>query len=107
MRYFLVTYVQRPHGKLDEQTQVVRNLRRRDIQMSNIILDFRDMKVVACHAQGMSVPRNWDAIHDYFLQHYEATFRRLHAENGRTLTIDRDPPGDSAVQVDDQPELSA
>ena len=91
MRYFLVTYVRRPNGQLDEQTEVVRNLRRRDLQMSNIILDFRDMKVVACSAQGISVPKNWDSIHDFFLKHYENIFRRLHEENGRTLIIEKDP----------------
>lgn len=90
MRYFLVTYVRRPNGKIDEQTQVVKNLRQRDWQMANVILDFKEMKVLAASAQGTSVPKNWDSVHDYYLQYYESTFRRLHQENGREITIEKD-----------------
>ena len=90
MRYFLVTYVKRPNGKLDEQTAVVRNLKRSDYQLRNIILDFRDMKVLSCHVDGITVPKNWDSIHNYFLLHYEAVFRRLHEENGRQLIVENE-----------------
>ena len=98
MRYFLVTYVKRPNGKIDEQTQVVRNLRRRDWQMANVILDFKDMKVLNCSAQGVNVDKNWDSIHNYFLQYYEATFKRLHEENGRTIVIEKNDPATESQQ---------
>lgn len=92
MRYFLVTYVRRPNGKIDEQTEVVRNLRKRDWQMANVILDFKEMKVLACSAQGITVNKNWESIHNYFIQYYEATFKRLHEENGRTIVIEKNDP---------------
>jgi len=97
MRYFLVTYVKRPNGKLDEQTAVVRNLKRSDYQLRNIILDFRDMKVLSCHADGVTVPKNWDSIHNYFLLHYESIFRRLHEENGRQLIVEDELPAPAQV----------
>ena len=92
MRYFLITYVRRPNGKIDEQTQVTKNLRQRDWQMANVILDFKELKVLAASAQGVNVPKNWDSVHNYFLQFYESTFRRLHQENGRELLIEKDEP---------------
>ena len=88
MRYFLITYVKRPSGKIEEQTEVVTKLRRRDWQMANIILDFKDMKVLACSANGVNVPKNWESVHGYFLKFYESTFKRLHVENGRELIIE-------------------
>ena len=93
MRYFLITYVKRPNGKVDEQTQVANRLRTKDWQMANVILDFQDMKVLAASAQGVNVPKIWDSVHDYYLQFYESTFRRLHLENGRELILEQNEPG--------------
>ena len=89
MRYFLITYVKRPNGKIDEQTSVVKNLKSRDWQMANVILDFKDMKVLAASAQGSTVPKIWESVHNYYLQFYPAIFERLHEENGRTMTLEQ------------------
>ena len=85
MRYFLVTYVKKPNGQIDEVTSVARNLKKRDLQMVNVILDFRDQKVLACSMDGKTVPRVWDTIVSYYYQHYPTVFERLFQENGHAL----------------------
>jgi len=85
MRYLILTYVTRPNGKIDEQMQVSRNVRRRDLQTANVILDFRELKVVKSSMGGVQVPRDFDRILAYYHQHYASTIDRLLMENGYEL----------------------
>lgn len=82
MRYLLLTYVTRPDGKIDEQMQISRRVRQTDLQTANVILDFRDLKVVKASMGGTAVPRDWDRIVSYYHQHYASTIERLLKENG-------------------------
>jgi len=82
MRYLLLTYVTRPNGKIDEVMVVARNIRPKDIQMCNVILDFRRLEVVKCTMNGTNVPRDWDRVVSYYHKHYESTIERLFKENG-------------------------
>ena len=88
MRYFLITYIRKPSGQMDEMTSVSKSLRKKDLQMANVILDFKDMKVLAASLQGTVIPKNWESVHNFYYQHYKATFDRLHAENGRKVLIE-------------------
>lgn len=88
MRYFLITYIKRPDGKIDESTEVTKRLRPRDYRTVNIVMDFQDMKIQKATMDGQAIPHDWDRIHDYFYQHYKATFDRLHRDNGREVIID-------------------
>ncbi len=76
MRYLLLTYVKKPNGKIDEQIEVSRNLRRHDLQTANVILDFKQLKVLKCSMGGDQVPRDWDRIVGYYHQHYASTIKR-------------------------------
>lgn len=85
MRYCLITYVRRPNGQWDETVEVTRNLRRSDRQMKSVIMDFKDCKILKAHVPSQAITlRDWDTIHNYYHQHYENIFERLHFENGRT-----------------------
>ena len=46
MRYFLITYLRKPNGQVDEQVEVTRNIKPRDQQICNVILDFKEKKCV-------------------------------------------------------------
>jgi len=46
MRYLTMTYVTRANGKIDEVMAVTRNIKRSDLQMCNVILDFKKLAVV-------------------------------------------------------------
>lgn len=91
MRYLLLTYVTKPSGQIDEQMEVSRNLRRRDIQTANVILDFKTLSVVKCSMSGTVVPRDWDRIVSYYHQHYASTIERLFKENGYEIVKPEEP----------------
>ena len=82
MRYFVITYIKKPSGQMDEQNQVVRNIRNRDLQMASVILDFRKLEVVKATLNGVVVPKDFNKIVEYYYQHYKSTLDRLFAENG-------------------------
>ena len=94
MRYFVITYIKKPvnrhnpTGGYDESAEVIRNLRKRDIQTASVILDFKEMRVVQCTVSGQIGSRDWETVHNYYLQHYRNVFERLHQENGRTIIVD-------------------
>ena len=70
MRYLLITYYKKPNGQIDESTAVSRNLKKRDIQTCNVILDFHTLSVVKCSMVGTVVPRDWDRIVGYYYPFY-------------------------------------
>ena len=85
MRYPILTYYRKPTGQIDEVMAVSKNIKRRDLQTANIILDFKDQKVVLASMGGQTVPRDWDKIVSYYYQHYASTIERLFEENGHKL----------------------
>jgi hypothetical protein len=82
MRYLLLTYYKKSDGKIDETMTVSRNIKTRDIQTCNVILDFKKLEVVKCSMDGVNVPKDFDRIVQYYHQHYASTIERLFAENG-------------------------
>jgi hypothetical protein len=103
MRYLILTYVTRPNGKIDEQMQLARNIKRRDLQTGNVILDFRELKVVKSSMSGQQVPKDFDRIVAYYYQHYANTIDRLLKENGYELVKNEPQPQEPQVQ---SPEAS-
>lgn len=91
MRYLFLTYVTKPDGKIDEQMEVSRKIRRTDLQTVNVILDFKKLEVVKASMSGNAVPRDWDRIVSYYHQHYASTIERLLAENGYEVIKNEEP----------------
>ena len=87
MRYFVITYLRKANGQIDEATEITKRVRPRDLRCANVIMDFKEMKIIKAMANNMVIPKDWNTIHDYYLQHYEHVFRRLHSENGRSIEI--------------------
>lgn len=85
MRYLLLTYYTKPNGQIDEVMSVSKKLRTKDWQISNVILDFKDQKVLMASVKGMSATKDWDTIVSYYYKHYSATIERLFVENGHDL----------------------
>jgi len=88
MRYLLLTYYTKPSGKIDEVMVVAKKLKSRDWQMTNVILDFKEQKVLTCSVAGLTATRDWDTIVSYYYKHYAATIERLFQENGHVLDIE-------------------
>jgi hypothetical protein len=104
MRYFIVNYLrvmvrkgQKMQEQMDEVVSVRRNLRLKDQQTAAVILDFRKQQVVQASMDGVTVPRDWWRIRDFYHQHYARIIEDLEAANGLKIvdtsqsTPDKDP----------------
>lgn len=77
MRYLLITFIRRPPGKnnetlgqIDEQVTVSKKIRQSDLQLMNVILDYKLRKVEKCVIEGKVVDTDWDKMNDYYKQIY-------------------------------------
>ena len=89
MRYLILTYYQKPNGQIDESMAVSKNLKTRDHQTANVILDFRTLSVLKCSMSGVTVPRDFDRIVEYYMKHYESTITRLFNEKGYDVKVEK------------------
>lgn len=91
MRYLLITYVTRPKGNIDEVMSVSRNVKTRDLQTCNVILDFKQLTVVKATMDGTTIPKDFNRIVEYYYQYYQNTIDRLFAENGLEVVKKEEP----------------
>lgn len=87
MRYLIFNYLTKPNGQIDEVMSVSNKLRTRDLQTASVIIDFRDLKIVQATLDGKTIPKDFDTIVKYYMQHYEQVIRRLFKENGYEVEI--------------------
>ena len=87
MRYLIITYYKKANGQIDETTAVAKNLRIRDHQTASVILDFKKLVVVKAQLDGTSVPKEFNRIVEYYMQHYENIIKRLFEENGYEIEL--------------------
>jgi len=70
MRYLTITYHNKLLGKTDEVVDIVKNLKTTTLQTANVILDFKEQKVIKCSLGGTNVYKDWQRIRDFYYQHY-------------------------------------
>jgi hypothetical protein len=87
MRYLILTYYKKANGQIDEVMAVSKNIKRRDLQTANVILDFKDQKIVLASVGGDQIPKDWERIVAYYYQHYAHIIERLFEENGHPVDI--------------------
>ena len=87
MRYLLLTYYTQANGKIDEAMTVANKIRRKDWQTANVILDFKEQKVLTARMHDTSIPKDWDRIVGYYYQFYTQIIERLFEENGHPVDI--------------------
>jgi hypothetical protein len=90
MRYLLLTYYTKPSGKIDEVMTIATRIKRKDWQTTNVILDFKEQKVLLCSVAGISAKKDWDTIVGYYYKHYSATIERLFQENGHAIPTEQE-----------------
>jgi len=93
MRYLMLTYYTKPNGKIDESMVVATRVKTKDWQMANVILDFKELRVLKATLRDSSIPKDWDRIVGYYYPYYPAIMERLLRENGHEL-----PKSDTAEQ---------
>jgi len=89
MRYLVITYYKKANGQIDEAMAVSKNLKARDIQTANVILDFKKLEVTKASMSGLDVVKNFDTIVAYYMQHYENIITRLFNENGYQVQLEK------------------
>lgn len=77
MRYLLITYVRKPNGQIDEQVEITRNLRPKDMQICNVVLDFKNKKVERCFIEGKVVSQDWEQLRNYYYTVYPDVIDRI------------------------------
>ena len=74
---------------MDEEVSVSKKIKLQDSQSSAVILDFKTRKVVQASMDGVTVPRDWNRIRDFYHQYYARLIEDLEAVY--TPIIDKDP----------------
>lgn len=100
MRYLVITYYKKATGQTDEAMAVSKNLKARDLQCANVILDFKKLAVVKASMGGVNVPKNFDNIVQYYIQHYENIITRLFNENGYQVNLEK--PNEEPAETQSQ-----
>ena len=77
MRYLLITYLRQPGGQIDEQVGFSKNLKARDLQSCNVIIDYRERKVQKCVIEGKIVPTTFESLNDYYKDVYPSLIEQL------------------------------
>ena len=77
MRYMLITYLRKPNGQIDEQVEIAKNIRPKDVQTCNVIMDFQEKKVEKCLIEGKTVDTTWDQLRDYYQKVYPDVVDRI------------------------------
>ena len=88
MRYFFITYAKQRSGKIDEMVTIGKQIKKRDITMTNVIMDFKERKVDKCLIDGKVLDTDFDNLYVYYQKLYPAIFERLAAENGWTGEVE-------------------
>lgn len=81
MRYFLVTFYKKPNNQIDEQVGFSKRLKNTDQTMCNIILDYKDRKVIKCVVDGSVLPTSFESMHEYYNQIYPQLIDQLELIN--------------------------
>ena len=77
MRYFCITFVKRPNGQIDESTQTLNKLRTRDLQEANVMLEFKEEKILLWRMTEGNIAVEWNTVVGYYSKHYGDTFAQL------------------------------
>lgn len=88
MRYLLLTFYTQASGKIDEAMTVTKTLRTKDWQMTNVILDFKECKVLKSMINGEAATKDWDTIVGYYYPFYTNIMERLFVENGHETPVE-------------------
>ena len=74
---------------------VSKNVRSRDLQTCNVILDFKRLEVVKATMDGTTIPKDFNRVVEYYYQYYQSTIDRLFAENG--LEVVKNEPAEETA----------
>ena len=77
MRYFLIQFLRKPNGQIDEQVFMSRKVRPSDLSTCNVIMDFADKSILKCIIEGKKLDTSWDSMYTYYKKVYPGLFAQL------------------------------
>ena len=81
MRYLLVTLLKNSNNQIDEQVGFSRRIRSHDLQTCNVILDYKERKVLKCVIDGRRLDTDFQRLHEYYSRVYPVLTHQLMAEH--------------------------
>lgn len=78
---------------MDEMVAMSKKIKLSDAASAAVILDFRHHRVEKAHLDGVTLPRDFVRIRDFYRQHYPTVVQQLEAFNPppEPVTPDTDP----------------
>ena len=70
IRYLLIQFLKKPGGQIDEQVSFSKRLKATDQQTCNVIVDYKEKKVIKCFIEGKIVPTSFESMNNYYKQVY-------------------------------------
>lgn len=83
MRYFIVTYLKQPTGKINESAKTDTKVRMKDLQSASVIIDYKERKIVKSNFEeelGAGNQHNFDIINDFYKKHYGNLISQMEAK---------------------------
>ena len=68
--FLLITYKRQAGGTINEEVSVSRRIRPNDIQMCNVIMDYKHRKVEKCFIEGKVLDTDFERLHEYYKKIY-------------------------------------
>jgi hypothetical protein len=81
MRYLLITFFKKPNGQIDEQVGFSKKIRPTDDQMCNIIIDYKDKRVVKSFVDGKKLDTDFEKINAYYKEIYPDLISQIEKVN--------------------------
>lgn len=73
----LIQFLKKPNGQIDEQVGFSKKIRTIDQQTCNVILDFKERKVLKCVIEGKVTPTTFEKMHEYYRGVYPQLIEQL------------------------------
>lgn len=81
MRYVTITFYKQKDGQIDEQIGFAKRLKSSDQQTCNVILDYKERKVVKCVVESKVLDTTFERMHDYYKQIYPTLIEQMELAN--------------------------
>ena len=107
MRYFLITYIRKPNGQMDESVAIGRNVKRTDLTTASVILDFKEQKVIKASFNGELAEKNWERVRDFYYRHYPNYIDPIEKAYGQLAAYEADDGPLTDDQIDQIKEAVA
>lgn len=82
--YLLITYKRQAGGTINEEVSVAKRIKPNDIQMCNVIMDYKQRKVEKCFIEGKRVDTDFDKLHEYYKKIYPNYISQLEVYANQT-----------------------